>query len=130
MNVAALKNRTAWLSIFKGCLFALCFSLIAILIFAFVLRFIEMGDMAIKIVNQIIKTLSILFGVFICLKSEKDAGLIKDLFVAVIYTIVSFLVFSILSGAFSFGTNLIFDVLFSIVIGFVSSMLVISISRK
>ena len=41
----------------KGALYALSVCLIGILIFAFILRFVAVGDNLIKPINQIIKTL-------------------------------------------------------------------------
>ena len=129
MNVASLKNKNAIFQILKGILVAVCFSLIGILLFALSLRFFDMSDLGIKIVNQIIKTLSILSGCFVCLKADRKNGLVKGILISVLYTIVSFFLFSILNGEFSFSVSILFDLLFSFVVGAISGILCVNIFK-
>ena len=130
MNTNILKNKDTYISIFKGLLFAICFSLIGILLFAFSLRFFDLTDTGIKVVNQIIKTLSIFFGCFTSLKSNRTNGLIKGIIIGVLYTIVSFFLFSILNGEFSFSVNLLFDILFSIAVGAICGVICVNIFKN
>ena len=51
-------------------------------------------------------------GVRITLKNDKTKPLLKGLFVGVLYTLLSYFVFSLLVSSFSFGLNLIYDILF------------------
>ncbi len=129
MNVASLKNKNVIFQILKGILVAVCFSLIGILLFALSLRFFDMSDLGIKIVNQIIKTLSILSGCFVCLKADRKNGLVKGILISVLYTIVSFFLFSILNGEFSFSVSILFDLLFSFVVGAISGILCVNIFK-
>ena len=99
--------------VLKGSLMALSISLIGILIFAFVLRFTSISDGAIKPINQVIKTLSIFLGTFWGLKKSKEMGLISGLIIGLVYTIISFIAFSILDGQFEFSRTIINDLLFS-----------------
>lgn len=130
MDTNILKNKETYITVFKGLLFAICFSLIGILLFAFSLRFFDLSDLGIKVVNQIIKTLSILFGCFVGLRKNRSNGLIKGVIIGVFYTIVSFFLFSILNGEFSFSVNLIFDLLFSVVVGAVCGAIVVNLFRN
>ena len=129
MNVASLKNKNVIFQILKGILVAVCFSLIGILLFALSLRFFDMSDLGIKIVNQIIKTLSILSGCFVCLKADRKNGIVKGILISVLYTIVSFFLFSILNGEFSFSVSILFDLLFSFVVGAISGILCVNIFK-
>ena len=129
MNVASLKNKNVIFQILKGILVAVCFSLIGILLFALSLRFFDMSDLGIKIFNQIIKTLSILSGCFVCLKADRKNGLVKGILISVLYTIVSFFLFSILNGEFSFSVSILFDLLFSFVVGAISGILCVNIFK-
>ena len=113
----------------KGILIALAVSLIGILIFAVVLRFVNFSDMGIKITNQIIKILSVLLGVFICLKKDKSKGLIKGTIVGAIYTISSYLLFSILVASFSFSASIIYDLIFSSIVGLVCGVLFVNLKK-
>ena len=82
------KGETSFfLSILKGSLASLCISLIGILIFAFLIRFISIPDSAISPINQVIKGVSILIGCFIGLKKTNEMGFISGLLIGVFYTI-------------------------------------------
>ena len=66
------KNPNIFLTILKGSLIALSISLIGILIFAFVLRFVAISDTLIAPINQVIKGVSVLIGTIIALKKSKE----------------------------------------------------------
>ena len=122
-------NKNMLSQIFKGCLIALCVSLIGILLFAVVLKFVSVGDTLIKIVNQIIKVVSVLLGVKVCLKKDKSKGLMKGSCVGAVYTITSYLVFSILIASFSFSLSIVYDLIFSSVIGLICGVIFVN-SKK
>lgn len=126
-NVLTRKNLFS--QILKGCLIALCISIIGILVFAFVLRFVTINDISIKIINQIIKVLSVLFGVMVCLKKDKSKGLVKGSIIGVVYTISSYLLFSLLVASFSFGFSIMYDIIFSGIVGLISGVIFVN-SKK
>ena len=130
MNISVLKNKNNIFQVLKGVLVSVCFSLVGILIFALSLRFFEISDMGIKIVNQIIKTISIFLGCFLCLKNNRENGLIKGLIIAVLYTIASFFLFSILNGEFSFTVSIIYDLFFSLIVGSVCGIICVNLFRN
>ena len=118
INIQSAKNKYPIIGfIAKGVLIALCTSLVLVLVFAFLLKFTNISDSAIAPVNQVIKGISIFLGVFVGLKKCKELGLVSGLLIGFIYTLVAFLVFSILSGAFSFDITLLTDTVFGAVIG-------------
>lgn len=114
----------------KGTLIALSISLIAICIFAFVLRFCNIPVDAIKPINQVIKIVSVLIGVFIGLKKVKEMGLISGFCVGVLYTILAFIVFSILNGGFTFERTLINDLIFGGIAGAIAGIISINLKKK
>ena len=116
-------------SIIKGTMVALCISLLLVLVFAFLLKFTNIPDSAINPVNQVIKGASILAGVFIGLKKSKELGLVSGLLIGFIYTILAFLVFSILSGHFVFDTTLLTDIVFGAVIGAICGIISVNIKK-
>lgn len=122
-------NKNVFSQIFKGCLIALCVSLIGILLFAVVLKFVNVGDNLIKVINQIIKVVSVLLGVKVCLKKDKHKGLVKGSCVGAVYTITSYLVFSILVASFSFSLSIVYDLIFSSVIGLICGVIFVN-SKK
>ena len=129
-NSLALNKGNFFLSFIKGVLVSLCVTIAGIFLFALVLKFVNVSTIVIKIVNQIIKVISVLFGVKICLKQDRSKGLLKGFIVGVFYTIFSYLIFSFLVSSFSFGLNLLYDVLFSGLTGIVCGVIFVNSKLK
>lgn len=130
-TIKAKKEKVSFIgTVLKGSLIALSFSLIAILIFAFLLRIMTISDSAIKPINQVIKILSILVGVLVGLKKNRDMGLLRGLVIGCFYTIFAFVSFSILDGNFSFSISLINDLLFGSIAGAVCGVIAVNLRRK
>ena len=119
-----------FVSVLKGSLIALSVCLIGILIFAFVLRTFTISDSVIRPVNQVIKIISILFGVFLGLKKSSDMGLVSGLVIGLLFTIISFVSFSILDGNFDFGISLLNDCLFGSIIGGICGIIAVNFRKK
>lgn len=119
-----LKNTLA------GTMIAVCVSLILVLVFAFMLKFTNIPDSAIKPVNQIIKGVSVFVGVFIGLKKTREMGLVSGLLIGFIYTILAFLIFSVLSGHFVFDISIVTDMVFGAVIGAICGIICVNIKKS
>ena len=133
MKVKALKKEKSGnllLSIVKGDVVGLCVALVGILIFAFILRFTNISDKIIAPVNQVIKGVSIFFGVFIGLKKHKSMGLLSGFLIGLFFTIAAFLVFSILDGAFSFDRTLVNDIIFGSIIGAICGIICVNLKKN
>jgi len=118
------------LIVIKGSLFGLCASLIFILIFAFFLRFIAVSDGAILAVVQIIKGLSILFGVFVGMKKTKELGFVTGMVIGLLFTCFSFLVFSILDNfTFEISKTLLNDIVFGTIIGGICGIIAVNFKK-
>ena len=117
-------------ALIKGSLFSLSISIIAICIFAFLLRFFDINSDLIKPINQVIKIISILLGTFFALKRVKEMGLITGFLIGIIYTMLAFVVFSILNGCFVFEPSLINDLLFSGIAGGIAGVIAVNFKRK
>lgn len=115
--------------IIKGVIVALAISLVAILLFAFLLRWTNISDSLIAPVNQVIKGISIFLGVFFGLKKVKQNGIINGLLIGFFYTIIAFLVFSLLDGAFHFDRSLLNDILFGTIIGAICGIICVNLKK-
>ncbi len=124
-----LNKKTSVLGVLKGVLVAVCVSIVGVLAFAIVYKFVQVGDTTIKIVNQVIKVLSVVLGVNVALKSDRSKGAVKGLFVGVIYSIVSYAVFGLLSSTFSFSLSILFDVLFAGIIGLIAGIFLVNLKK-
>ena len=69
------SGKGVFLSIVKGSVYALCISLVCILLFAFLLKFTSLSDNLITPINQVIKGVSILLVCCLGLKNKKKWAL-------------------------------------------------------
>ncbi|MDR0850373.1 MAG: TIGR04086 family membrane protein [Christensenellaceae bacterium] len=125
-----IMNKDFALSVLKGVLVSLCITLVLILLFAVILRFVDMNDTLVSTVNQIIKVVSVFLGVMASLKKNSVKGLYKGMMIGILYTFLAFLVFSLLDGSFAFGVTLIFDLLFALIIGAVCGLICVNFKKK
>ncbi|MDD4110428.1 MAG: TIGR04086 family membrane protein [Clostridia bacterium] len=119
-----------WQTILKGSLIALSISLVGILIFAFLIKYIAIPTEAIKPVNQVIKGISLLVGTFFALRKIDQMGLVKGLLIGLAYTLLGFFVFSILDGNFELDRTLFNDFLFGGIIGAICGIISVNFRRK
>lgn len=125
----SLKNNTSFLTILKGALFSLILSLLAILVFAFIIKLTGLSDGFIKPFNQVIKVVSILFGCLMAFKKDNEKTLIKGAIIGAVYVVLAFLLFSALNGSFEFSPTIFIDILFGLAVGVISSI-ILNIFRK
>jgi len=116
-------------SVLKGALFALAISLIGILLFAFIIKLTSIGNTLIAPINQVVKGISILIGCFYGTKHAKSNGLLKGVLIGLVYTILSFFIFSLLNGQLNFQKSFINDILFGAIIGAICGVIAINFRR-
>ena len=63
-------------------------------------------------------------------KVVKEKVLLKSLLTGAIYSIITFLVFSILDGGVSFGVGIVSDVIFSALVAGATSIVINIMSKK
>ena len=115
--------------VLKGVLIALCISLVAILLFAFLLRFTNISENLISPVNQVIKGISIFLGVLFGMKKVKENGILNGLLIGFLFTVFAFLVFSLLDGQFVFDKTLLNDVIFGSIIGAICVIICVNLKK-
>ena len=107
---------------------ALVVSIILILLFALVIRLFGIPEDAIRPVNIVIKAISIFLGIFVGIKNSGAVAL-KGIFIGLLYYLISFLLFSTLSGNFSIENIKIVDVIFVIIAGVIGSIVKVAIKK-
>ncbi len=130
IKALSLNGKGLWSRILKGTIYALCFSLVFILVFAFMLKFTGIAETLITPINQLIKGVSIFLGVFIALKKEKQQGLICGLLIGFLFTIFAFLTFSLLSGTFVFDKTFLTDMVFGAIIGGICGIIAVNLKKS
>ena len=122
---------SAWWPIFRGAFISVSISLILILVFALVIKFLNINENLILPINQVIKIISIFFGVLFSFNSRnKNNGFLKGISIGVIYTILAYSVFSILAGEFAFTLTSLTDMLFGGLIGGISGIIIVNMKKR
>ena len=124
------KLNDFWLGVVKGSLWAVSISLIAILLFAVIIRFTNLSDSFIMPINQVIKIFSILIGTLMGAKVNPQKGLKMGFFIGLFYSILAYLIFSILSTNFSFSMTTIIDFVFASIIGAICGIFAVNIANR
>ena len=117
-------------SILKSSLIGVVVSILLVLLFAFVLKFVDLNPSMISLIDQIIKVLSIIVSVLVINRQDGENLLIKALLVGAMYSIITFVVFSILNGGINFSIAIFTDIIFSALVGGVSAILLNIIKKK
>ena len=115
---------TFWLCVTKGTIVSLCIVMVAILIFAFIVKWASLSESVINPVNQVIKIVAIFFGVWACLKKSSEKYLYKGMLVGALFSVLSFLLFSALNGSFSIDLTFLWDLIFATAIGLISAVII------
>lgn len=85
----------------KAGLFSLVFSCIGVLLLALFAKLFGIPDNILPFINQVLKAAAVVLGTAISVRNEKFV--VKALTGAVIFWILSFLLFSVLGGGFHWG---------------------------
>ena len=117
------------LTLAKSVFWALSVSLLCILIFAFVVKFTALPESAIMPINQVIKFLSIFIGCWVASKKIKSNGWLWGLVIGAVYTLLAFIVFSILDGEFRFTLSLLNDFVFGAIAGLISGIIAFNLRK-
>jgi len=117
------------LNVIKGTFFAVSCSLLCVLCFAFVLKFTPLSESLISPINQGIKIFSIFIGCFILSRKINSRTWLWGGVLGICYTLLAFIIFSILDGEFSFNLSLLTDCLFAGAIGLICAIVCNLIKR-
>lgn len=115
--------------VIKSSVLGVVVSIVMVLILAFVLKFVELNDTTITIIDEIIKIISIFVATLNLINHCPYRILPKGALVGAIYTVLTFVVFSSLRGTFNFGASLIVDILLGALVGVIVAV-ILNIFKK
>ena len=121
---------SSFLAILKACLIGLVVTLLGIVLFAIVLKFVDLSSNIIGYINDAIKAISLFVTVLIIKKANNGKLLLKSIVAGVIYAVLTFIIFSILNGQVVFNMSVLYDLLFSIITAIIVSVIVNLLNRK
>lgn len=123
------SNKSTSLQIFKGSITAVSTTLVLILLFALLLRFTNISDKVIMPVNQVIKIVSIFFGVYSALKYHKEKGWVKGMLIGLVYSVLAFVVFAVLASSLTLSWSTLLDIVFGSIVGGIVGVIVVNMKR-
>ena len=112
----------------KSSIIALVITLLFVLIFGIILKFVDVPANIITPINQVIKVVSVLIGSLIGFKT-KSGGAIKGCLTGIIYTVLSMFIFIIVGVKLNQSFNWI-DIVFGLVIGAISGIIAVNTGKK
>lgn len=125
----ALKlNKKDFFEIFKGVVFSLIISVLAVIIFAVIVKFANLSAKTVEGVNVALKILSIFGGTLLAIGSGRQ-GLFKGGVIGLLFVLASYLVFSLVNGSFSVNPLTAFDVIFSLIAGLLSGVFAVNVRK-
>lgn len=120
------ENKNIFVSLLKAVVVSILFSLLAVLVFAFIVSVCSLDSNVLKPVNYFIKCLAVFLGCFLSIKGEK--GMLKGAIFGAVIMIVCFIIFSLISNSFSLSFSLIWEILLGASVGAVTG--VIAVNKK
>lgn len=112
----------------KAVVFTLVISIVCVLLYAIVVKFLMLSDTAILIGNTVIKLVSILLGTFFAFRHAEN-GVLKGVVVGISYAFLSHFVFSALSGSRLFAGLDLLGCLFCAVVGAISGIIAVNVRK-
>ena len=113
--------------VIKGVLTAIITALLGVLIFACVVKITLMQSNSVKIINQIIKIVSVFLGCMVAVRAEK--GLLKGSLIGVLSNFLIYAIFALISKTPLFGLSFFIDLIFMAVIGGISGVIAVNIKN-
>ena len=125
----SLEPKYHAMEIAKAVIIAVIISLLLVLLSAFVIRLFNIGSEAVPIINQVIKSLSILLACLFSLR-RPGCGWVRGLIAGLAYGIMAFCIFSLLSGGFVFDLSLLNDLVTGTASGLISGIISMAVRRN
>ena len=113
--------------VIKGSATGLIITLVGVLIFALAIDLFGISDAAIMPINQVIKSVSVFCGCLFAVRGEK--GFLKGLFIGVIFSVLTILIFGLISGKVTFS-GVAIDLVCAAVMGMISGAIVVNLPFK
>ena len=128
------KDKTGFPRVLKkgliSAMVSVVFTVVAVLIFALIIKETQAGDDVISPVNQVIKVLGIAFAAFLASVKAPEKNWIYGAFAAVTYILISYFLFSIIEGAMGSAALLFSDILMAMIIGIVIAVVFGKLLKK
>ncbi|MEG0512444.1 MAG: TIGR04086 family membrane protein [Clostridia bacterium] len=126
----AKHRQNTWTRLLRGLLCAVLVTLGCILIFALLMQWLRPADTVIRVVNQLVKLLSIFVGTWLMLKQSNERSLLLGALLGLIYMSVGVGLYALLSGQQLPLTAYLSDIAMGIAGGGISGAIIGGIQKK
>ena len=121
------ETKYTLLQFLKGTVIAIIFSLLSVLIFAFIIKVFSLPIKSVKPIVTTLKILAVALGVLLSVRGEK--GLLKGALLGVIIIFTAFILFSIIGCGFEFSLNFLWELLLGAGVGAISGIFAVNLKR-
>ncbi len=127
-NEIKVKKKSAVFEVIKAVIIAIIISLVGVLLAALVIKLFNLSSTAIPIINQVIKSISVLVACLIAFKTPHGSW-VKGIIAGLFYTVLAYVIFSLLNGKFTIDIGILNDVAVGVVSGFLSGIIASNIRK-
>ena len=119
-----------WLRILKGLLAAIGVTIAGVAVFALLMQWLRPAENVVRIVNQVLKLLSIGAGTCVCVGRGCEGGLIKGAMVGLLYMALGVGMYALLSGQSASMSAYLADLGMGVAGGGIIGMILSNLSPK
>lgn len=130
MRRSRLKKKAAWFILLKGLIISIAFTLAAIILFALLMQWLKPSDGVIRIINQIIKLLSIACGIFFTVGRGGENGLLRGATVGFFYMALGVILYALLGGQHIPASSYLADLAMGVAGGGITGMILSNLPKK
>lgn len=125
----AIKGGGAVWEYVKGLIVAIIFTLLFVLLFAILIKFCNINSKYIVVINQVIKSLSIVVSMLICF-TKRTNGWLRGFLFGILYIILAFVVFSAFNSSFSLDIKILNDCVLGGITGLIAGIIVVNVKKE
>ena len=130
-NETSVVSDKKWyvFEIIKAVIISLIFSLVFVLVAAFAIKFFNIPVGAVPIINQVIRSLSILLGCLIALR-RPGHGWLRGIISGLLYSAIAFVLFSVMGDGFTWDVSILNNTAVGMAAGLISGIMAMVIRRN
>ena len=119
-----------WLRILKGLGTAILVTVAGVAVFALLMQWLRPAEGMVRIVNQVLKLISIGAGVYVAVGRGCEGGLLKGALVGLLYMAAGVGMYALLSGQVASASAYLADLAMGVAAGGIVGMILSNISPK
>lgn len=123
-----MKEKGFFKMILSGTGIGVIFSLVAVLIFAFIVNACGLNSGVVRWVNQFVKFVAVFVGCFFALKGR--FGYLKGALTGLLIFVITYLIFAAIVGTYVFDARFFIDAAFGLIAGAISGIIAVNVKRR